>query len=1026
MLSWNDSFFYISIPGGYVFRGEDMKNTLYILGFCLAVLNQSASCGINFGSRDSGFVVGGGSLVLGSASLYEGLVRDLVGGGVSATDASCTNMTFEVADNTGHRFLNVTGTVTPGTSIVLDEYDILTLNGGRCDEVVTANGSEEYPSIIRGYGEFENTIVVDNNSVLTIAWNGQLNQNIQMIATNAASEEIIEGETISNPADECTVRLGQDLTFTPTMFFIPSGSGECSVNCNGYKIVCGGDDDDVLYIDRPITISNTNLELKGPVRLSAELYLEEGWLEGNHNIIRFDSGEGFFGNLRAFNGDVDVKNVKFEDVRSNSFAGSNEDELNLHDCEISCDSFSETFHVDPADDQSELLTVDIAPTSFNITAEIFDERSDFFVGDVQLDDANSEDIFLSLNSNLTLNGEWLLTADATVRGNGHNLIFGRIYQTIEEAPVLYRQGSFRIEEDYVLRFEDITLRDVNAAAFDTLWVPYGEGDFYPYSNIVDLYNVNWIDDSGQHIFITGHGTGAARVELPEDAAEAGDLFGSNSTFPHGAHIELRSDITVNGTWTFEDTAIINGGGATFDLNAGTLAIATNKTLTLSNMTIVNARTASFLINPGYAGEIILSNVTIVLANDAGNMEWTNTFSVQGPLMVVTGSQLLNCSAMTIEYGTAYYDTLDADDDTNFMVDTGRVMRISAAIDPETTGTITINGNATLEKNEYLFPYDDLDGRTIECIGSGVYNGHGRTLFFPYSAGFADNAAVVLTVFGGQSLVTTNMILDGLVPAQHLEFGGSLYFGHDTLVRLNQDIVLDGILRFGSNDESSSNETMILDLQGHDLNLGTGSIELYGESSDNNTLIIKNGRLLVTDADVLVVATGNTLVFENVDIVFMGTDWIHDAGNLRFEGHCRFMGDAGNTIFCLSSGSTLIADAATLTLCDGIVWSHSTTQNFSFGSSTATLELIGATFRHPDFVYNTERAFVAAGQLFLYSGKLICDHKSYIQPGAGGMYLVHSLDIQLRPGAIVTVGTYEDGGDEDSQYTSAGAVTYGAD
>jgi hypothetical protein len=942
-------------------------------------------------------------------------------------------MTFEVADNTGHRFLNVTGTVTPGTSIVLDEYDILTLNGGRCDEVVTANGSTEYPSIIRGYGEFENTIVVDNNSVLTIAWNGQLNQSIQMIATNAASEEIIEGETISNPADECTVRLGQDLTFTPRMFFIPSGSGECSVNCNGYKIVCGGDDDDVLYIDRPITISNTNLELKGPVRLSAELYLEEGWLEGNHNIIRFDSGEGFFGNLRAFNGDVDVKNVRFEDVRPNSFYGENSDEFNLHNCVITCDNFAWNFPVDAENPDSVVLTVDVESSSFNITGKLHDDRSDFFVGDVELDDANSEDIFVSLNKKLTINGEWLLTADATFRGNGNDLVFGKIFQPAGEGLALYRQGAFRVETSeggaYVLRFEDITLRDVNAAAFDTSWVMYGEGDFYPYGNIVDLYNVNWIDDSGQHIFITGHGTGAARVELPEDAAEAGDLFGSDITFATGAHIELRSDITVNATWTFTEDSVVQGCGASLNLGTASLAVATGKTLTLCNMTIVGANSASLVSAEGMGGTFILSNVTIVLAEDT---LWESNITVTGPLTVVTGANHLEATNMVIEYGTAYYDTLDADDDTNFMVDTGRVMRISAAIgggdtyDPETTGTITIDGNASLEKNEYLFPFDDLDGRTIECIGSGVYNGHGRTLFFPYSAGFADNAAVVLTVFADQSLVTTNMILDGLVPAQHLEVGGSLYFGHDTLVRLNQDVVLEGVLRFGSQDESSSNETMILDLQGHDLNLGTGLIELYGESTDDNTLIIKNGRILVTGDDLLKVPTGNTLVFENVDIVFMGTDWEHNAGNLRFEGHCRFMGDAGNTIFCLSSGSTTIADAATLTLCDGIVWSHSTTQNFSFGSSTATLELIGATFRHPDFVYNTERAFVQAGQLFLSSGKLICDHKSYIQPGSGGMYLVHNLDIQLRPGAIVTVGTYEDGGDEDSQYTSAGAVTYGAD
>ncbi len=1005
---------------------------LYGMAFCLLLVSSYGTPGINFGGPNSGFILVDGNLDVGTADLEGGLIRDLTGNGFISTGAVCDNMTFEVADNTGHRSLHVTGTVNPGISIVLDEYDILTLNGGRCDEQVTANGSGAYPSVIRGYGEFSNNILISNNSSLLIGLTGQLNQMIEMTASNAASEEMID-EVPVTPADTCELELEQDLVFTSGRFITTSGSGDCWVNCGGYKIFFGGDEDSSLYINRPLHVSNTYLELTGPVELEAGLYLDEGVLSGNGNLIRFFDVGSSYGFLQVSGGDLDVKNVRFEDVRPNSFYGENSDEFNLHNCVITCDNFAWNFPVDAEDPDSVVLTVDVESSSFNITGELHDDRSDFFVGDVELDDANSEDIFVSLNKKLTINGEWLLTADATFRGNGNDLVFGKIFQPAGEDVALYRQGALWVrgasENPYVLRFEDITLRDVNAAAFktnsllvsieDMEWTETGWRE-------LDLYNVNWIDDSGQHIFITGHGTGAARVELPEDAAEAGDLFGSDITFETGTHIELRSDITLNATWTFTEDSVVQGCGASLDLGAASLAVATGKTLTLCNMTIVGANSASFINAGETMGTFILSNVTIVLAEDTA---WGSDITVTGPLTVVTGDDHLVANNMVIEYGTAYYDTLDADDDTNFTVDTGRVMRISAAIggggdtyDPETTGTITINGNASLEKNEYLFPYDDLDGRTISCVGSGVYNGHGRTLFFPYSAGFGDGSAVVLAVDADQSLVTTNMILDGLVPAQHLQFGGSLYFGHDTLVRLNQDVVLEGVLRFGSQDELSSDETMILDLQGHDLNLGTGWIELYGGSTDNNTLIIKNGRILVTDTDLLVVATGNTLVFENVDIVFMGTDWIHETGNLRFEGHCRFMGDAGNSIFCRSSGSTLIADAATLTLCDGIVWSHSTTQDFLFGSSTATLELIGATFRHPDFVYNTERAFVAAGQLSFSLGKLICDHKSYIQPGEGGITIADSLTIELRPGATIIIN---EALFESSEDASAGTLTYGA-
>jgi hypothetical protein len=121
---------------------------------------------------------------------------------------------------------------------------------------------------------------------------------------------------------------------------------------------------------------------------------------------------------------------------------------------------------------------------------------------------------------------------------------------------------------------------------------------------------------------------------------------------------------------------------------------------------------------------------------------------------------------------------------------------------------------------------------------------------------------------------------------------------------------------------------------------------------------------------------------------------------------------------------VIGYAATLKLCDGIVWSHSTSSSFYFAGAMSALELMGATFRRPNFVYNSDEELVSASTLYLSAGKIVIDHKSYIQPGAGNIYLVDNLDIELRPGATLTISINDD--EESPQYAGIGTVIYGQD
>ncbi|MEI7580671.1 MAG: hypothetical protein WCJ17_02630, partial [bacterium] len=851
------------------------------------------------------------------------------------------------------------------------------------------------------------TAAAANDASLLVRWEGQLNRNIEMIATEAR-----DGST---PADTCSVVLQQDLEFKAPYVISANGNGDCTVDCNGYKLIMGGDDSGAASIGHTLTVQNPYLQLSGPVTISdaVNLILSGGYLDGQSNVLTFSDTLASLDNNESY---ITLKNLVLRNVRAHSLVAHG-----VWNCLQTRIESSEYDLSIPTKVGDEFFTLAIPHSSFDLTGAITEGGAKFFCGGtavesdrVVFENSSVGTLELSLNTDLSLYTWWWLSNAPIIKGNGHSITFKSVSAQLPEVEGLsvVRSGAC-IFGGGSLRFEDITLEHILPSSINT-WN----------GNVLFVSDVHWCDAQGNNIFITGLTESAAEIQLPGESDTAGDLFNNNITFLNGVHIELLGDCALSSSWVFQEDSVIDGRGATFDLEGAVFKIAPFTTLTLRNIVLKNVSAGLFQHTIDFNGAARLSSVVMELVESA---MWTKDIRVEGPLTIITGEHTLH--AFNIEVGTALYDTLGTEDIGNVTVWAGQIRPISASVgggsdyNPHTTGTITINGNASLDKNEYLFPSDEIDGRDIVCTGSGVYNGHGRTIFFPYSEGFAPGSATVLTVQSGQTLVTNNMIIDGLVPTQHLSTVGGLYFGHDTLVRLNQDVTLDAVLRFGSNDEESSEENMVLDLQGHTLDLGTGWIQLYGGGSDGNVLTIRNGRILVRDSDLLTVAAGNTLVLEDVEIVLMSTNWLHDNGNLRFEGHCRISGDFGNTVIFTSAGSMYIGETATLTLCDGIVWSQSANHRFYFASPTATLELIGATLRHPDSVYNADAELVDAGQLFVSYGRLIIDHTSSIQPGLGGIYLVDNLDIEFRPGAILTVGINDV---ESSQHTSAGTLVYGAD
>jgi hypothetical protein len=236
----------------------------------------------------------------------------------------------------------------------------------------------------------------------------------------------------------------------------------------------------------------------------------------------------------------------------------------------------------------------------------------------------------------------------------------------------------------------------------------------------------------------------------------------------------------------------------------------------------------------------------------------------------------------------------------------------------------------------------------------------------------------------------------------LNTSGAIVYGNGTIIRLQSDIVVDAPLNFGT---VSGTDIIELDLNGFSVIMSTGGeINL---STAGNQLLIKNGRIIDLEGTMLAAETGTQLTLDTVELVLKNeATWA--AGELYFAGHCAISGIAGKSFINTSTEALTINSAATLTVMDGMIYSHSNdgTNNFAFADATSTLELIGGTFRHPD---------AAAATLALSTGRMVVDHKSYIQPGNDNMTIASSLTIEVRPGATLNVTTGTD--------TSAGTVTF---
>jgi len=216
-----------------------------------------------------------------------------------------------------------------------------------------------------------------------------------------------------------------------------------------------------------------------------------------------------------------------------------------------------------------------------------------------------------------------------------------------------------------------------------------------------------------------------------------------------------------------------------------------------------------------------------------------------------------------------------------------------------------------------------------------------------------------------------------------------------------DTALDKPLLFGISN--GTGQDMILNLNGHDLDLSNSSAAIVLRGAESSTLRIMNGRLLNVAGSKISASNGNTIIFDSVDIVLAHDAELSELG-VRIEGHSSVYGvrESVLTVVPHESATFTIASDATFTVCDGITYTHesSSSSDFVFESSTAQLALIGAIFKRSDSD--------ATDVLMLKRGHLFIDHKSYMHAGSHGIAFgdgelsTENLKIDFRPGATLTV------------------------
>ncbi len=895
-----------------------------------------AWAGLVFGSRSAGFIVEDNATVnFNTASLSDGYVCS-TGGTVESNSGAYTNMLVETFSDTTTSSVLFDGSGSFGSSISLGNNQRLEVAGGNIEETVTATGALATPSVVAGYGSFEESLHIALNKTLALEWDNPLN--VSIVSDNTGTTAI----------------LRKDLAFAPNKFFTGAAM---TIDGTNARLLFGG-----TSVIAPTMITNNQTWKNANVSLTGPIFL-------NSVAINFDS---FYGAINGNNHQITLYDT---DSLLNCGTGGGKlvdlTLVNTHYRALTGSSLWTLENVTFVSSNNQSLTM----TGYLGSGEIDIFGADG--GEVVFYDTTRVD----LNTRVELDGYWIIDSNTYINGK-HNVL---------------ELGDAVLELNADLFLSDIVLSEVSNYSI------YNNDSFSLY-----LSDVVWINTDGTSARIDSlpYSTNGARCKI--SAYESGDIFRNDETYWYDAHVELLTDVNLESSWIAgnECVLVIEGNGHAMHLNEGSLGAEEYDgylgRLVLRNLVLTGVTQNSFA---DYFGVIELSNVTIKLAENVDLSEYNSWFEITGPVTFITSGYSFSTWNNGSEGGsfvdgvTVSYDMLGESDapvvNGFYLNNDARLLFVSELVSGDLS--ITTGGFHALAATHHLSnTTSGVIGSTITFDANDVisYDGQGRSLVFPATSD------EVFSVAAGTTLVTSNIVLDGLLP-EHISVspGAYMLFGDGTTIRLSSDWELNQPFTIGSSP-SATNETIIIDCNGFTINMQDSNALFRLRGGAGQVLRFCNGRITKLSGDkVCAWDHDSQIIFENMELVINDTsDYVLGNGvnvAVRFEGNCVITGRRGNSFINQSHNTFTIASGAKLTIKDGITYSHNNDgpENFVMSDASATLELIDATFTSD----NTDEE-----ALLLSDGTIVIDHASTFNVGDYGITLDESLNIQIRPSATIAV------------------------
>ena len=380
------------------------------------------------------------------------------------------------------------------------------------------------------------------------------------------------------------------------------------------------------------------------------------------------------------------------------------------------------------------------------------------------------------------------------------------------------------------------------------------------------------------------------------------------TFRDLGQLQLRGTTTLSSVWTFSSgsgISTLDGENNTLDISSGgTLFIAPGNELVLINLTLRGlGRGYGSIVFGNAQSKLTLIGCTIVLSSRYSFSLGTVTCRDVSSLVIVGADTLefIARSLLIVDGVQLVFDALSALNTTGISADASHLTlwnggKVLARIQDENGPAMLFTHQSNvLLKSESLSPSRTM---SFSVFGADTVSLDGRG----FSLRMPQVKKSVISVADGQTLVLTNVVLDGFYP-EHVSFGvgGRLVFGDNTFVVLAGDSTLTYSFNFMGNAALNGSGSVLSLVRPGALvvamtsTLNIADITIKGIGVDSGQLVLQGRSSAISCGD-------SVLQFDS--------NYNFTTGSIGFSGSSSTL-ITGPNIISFTGESSLVVDGVSL-------------------------------------------------------------------------------------------------------------------